>query len=110
MSGSSLAVRRSYCRIVFLTSVSSLFNVNGTKRYDRDNVLWLLLQVARVALMSLKNLVKKGNFGSELVELGFPKIIDNLRLQAWNDEVVMVAANAATERVQVLELISFVKG
>lgn len=43
-------------------------------------------KVARVALMSLKNLVKKGNFGSELVELGFPKVIQNLRLQAWSDE------------------------
>ncbi|CAM6100948.1 unnamed protein product [Calypogeia fissa] len=43
-------------------------------------------KVARVALMSLKNLVKKGSFGSELIALGFPKILQNLRLQAWNDE------------------------
>lgn len=66
-------------------------------------------KVARVALMSIKNLVKKGNFGSELVALGFPKVIQNLRLQAWNDEDLNQALDVleSTLKDNVKELNSF---
>ncbi|BBN17967.1 V-type H+-transporting ATPase subunit H [Marchantia polymorpha subsp. ruderalis] len=53
-------------------------------------------KVVRVALLSLRNLVKKGNFAAELVGLGMPKIIQNLRLQAWSDEDL----NAALDELE----------
>ncbi|KAL3683438.1 hypothetical protein R1sor_001460 [Riccia sorocarpa] len=48
-------------------------------------------KVVRVALLSVRNLVKKGNFAHQLVALGLPKVIQNVRLQAWTDEDLIVA-------------------
>lgn len=37
--------------------------------------------------MAFHNLSNKGNFAAEMVELGMLKVVQILKLQAWNDEV-----------------------
>lgn len=44
-------------------------------------------KVVRVAVLSLKNLLKKGGtLGDSMVELGLPKVVQSLKQQAWTDE------------------------
>jgi len=43
-------------------------------------------KVVRVAVMTFRNLSSKGNFAAEMVDLGMPKVVQSLKLQAWNDE------------------------
>lgn len=38
-------------------------------------------------MMALNNLSGKGNFAAEMVDLGMSKVVQSLKLQAWNDEV-----------------------
>lgn len=37
--------------------------------------------------MTFKNLLPKGTFGAQMVDLGMPQIVQNLKAQAWGDEV-----------------------
>jgi hypothetical protein len=37
--------------------------------------------------MAFRNLSNKGNFAAEMVDLGMLKVVQSLKLQAWNDEV-----------------------
>ncbi|CAM6120518.1 unnamed protein product [Calypogeia fissa] len=57
-------------------------------------------KVTRVALLSLRNLVTKGLFVSELVKLGFLKIIQNTRLQPWTDEDLKEALDVLESAVE----------
>jgi V-type H+-transporting ATPase subunit H len=43
-------------------------------------------KVVRVAVMAFRNLSNKGNFAAEMVDLGMLKVVQSLKLQAWNDE------------------------
>lgn len=43
-------------------------------------------KVVRMAILTIKNLLSKDSFASEMVDLGVPKTVQNLKLQAWSDE------------------------
>lgn len=40
--------------------------------------------------MTLRNLLHKGTFGAQMVDLGLPQIVQNLKAHAWSDEVGVV--------------------
>ena len=40
--------------------------------------------------MTLKNLLPRGTFGAQMVDLGMPQIVQNLKAHAWGDEVRIV--------------------
>ncbi|KAF7132851.1 hypothetical protein RHSIM_Rhsim09G0020400 [Rhododendron simsii] len=46
-------------------------------------------KVVRVAVLTLRNLLPKGTFGSQMVDLGLPQIVQSLKAQAWNDESIV---------------------
>jgi len=37
--------------------------------------------------MTLKNLLPRGTLGAQMVDLGMPQIVQNLKAHAWGDEV-----------------------
>jgi len=37
-------------------------------------------------VLTLRNLLSKGTFGDQMVDLGLPQIVQNLKAQAWSDE------------------------
>lgn len=37
--------------------------------------------------MSFRNLLAKGAFAAQMIDLGLPQIVQNLKAQAWTDEV-----------------------
>ncbi|KAH8481219.1 hypothetical protein H0E87_031255, partial [Populus deltoides] len=43
-------------------------------------------KVVRVVVLTLRNLLSKGTFGDQMVDLGLPQIVQNLKAQAWSDE------------------------
>ncbi len=45
------------------------------------------MQVARVGVLTFCNLSNKPNLAAEMVDLGMLKVVQSLKLQAWNDEV-----------------------
>jgi hypothetical protein len=45
------------------------------------------VQVARVGVLTFCNLSNKPNLAAEMVDLGMLKVVQSLKLQAWNDEV-----------------------
>ncbi|GER55561.1 v-type proton ATPase subunit H [Striga asiatica] len=40
-------------------------------------------KVVRVVILTLKNLLHKGTFGAQMVDLGLPQLVQNLKAQAW---------------------------
>ena len=46
--------------------------------------------VVRVVILTFRNLLPKGTFGAQMVDLGLPHIIHSLKTQAWSDEVRQV--------------------
>nr|VDC84118.1 unnamed protein product [Brassica rapa] len=44
-------------------------------------------KVVRVVILTFRNLLPKGTFGAQMVDLGLPHIIHSLKTQAWSDEV-----------------------
>lgn len=40
-----------------------------------------------MVVLTFKNLLSKGAFGAQMVDLGLPQIVQNLKAQAWSDEV-----------------------
>ncbi len=56
-------------------------------RYYPDRVLSWKVQVARVGVLTFCNLSNKPNLAAEMVDLGMLKVVQSLKLQAWNDEV-----------------------
>jgi hypothetical protein len=49
--------------------------------------LCIKLKVVRVVVMSFRNLLAKGAFAAQMIDLGLPQIVQNLKAQAWTDEV-----------------------
>uniref|UniRef100_A0A803L425 V-type proton ATPase subunit H n=1 Tax=Chenopodium quinoa TaxID=63459 RepID=A0A803L425_CHEQI len=54
-------------------------------------------KVVRVIVMTFKNLLPKGTFGPQMVDLGLPQIVQNLKAQAWGDEDLVEALNQLDE-------------
>jgi len=48
-------------------------------------------KVVRVAVMALSNFSSKPKCAAELVDAGMPKVVQSLKLQAWNDEDLLQA-------------------
>ncbi|TQD80587.1 hypothetical protein C1H46_033839 [Malus baccata] len=46
-------------------------------------------KVVRVVVLTLRNLLSKGTFGAQMVDLGLPQIIQNLKAQAWSEELLV---------------------
>ncbi|KAL2941448.1 V-type proton ATPase subunit H [Bienertia sinuspersici] len=54
-------------------------------------------QRKRVIVMTFKNLLPKGSFGAQMVDLGMPQIVQNLKANAWGDEDLIEALNQLDE-------------
>ncbi|GMN44151.1 hypothetical protein TIFTF001_013344 [Ficus carica] len=54
-------------------------------------------KVVRVVVLTLRNLLSKGTFGAQMVDLGLPQIVQNLKAQAWSDEDLLDALNQLEE-------------
>ncbi|KAF6167413.1 hypothetical protein GIB67_043255 [Kingdonia uniflora] len=54
-------------------------------------------KVVRVVVLTLRNLLPKGTFGAQMVPLGLPQIVQNLKAQAWSDEDLLEALNQLEE-------------
>nr|AFK35511.1 unknown [Lotus japonicus] len=50
-------------------------------------------KVVRVVVSTLKNLLPKGTFGAQMVELQLPQVVQSLKAQAWSDEDLLEALN-----------------
>ncbi|KAF3547902.1 hypothetical protein DY000_02009992 [Brassica cretica] len=48
-------------------------------------------KVVRVVILTFRNLLPKGTFGAQMVDLGLPHIIHSLKTQAWSDEYLLGA-------------------
>ncbi|KAH9706820.1 V-type proton ATPase subunit H [Citrus sinensis] len=48
-------------------------------------------KVVRVVVLILRNLLPKGNFAAQMIDLGLPQVVQSLKAQAWSDEVREVA-------------------
>lgn len=54
-------------------------------------------KVVRVVALTLRNLLSKGTFGAQMVELGLPQVVQSLKAQAWSDEDLLEALNQLEE-------------
>lgn len=54
-------------------------------------------KVVRVVVLTLRNLLPKGTFGAQMVDLGLPQIVQSLKAQAWSDEDLLEALNQLEE-------------
>uniref|UniRef100_A0A2C9VCK6 V-type proton ATPase subunit H n=1 Tax=Manihot esculenta TaxID=3983 RepID=A0A2C9VCK6_MANES len=50
-------------------------------------------KVVRVIVLTFRNLLSKGTFGAQMVDLGLPQIVQSLKAQAWSDEDLLEALN-----------------
>nr|CAB3458251.1 unnamed protein product [Digitaria exilis] len=50
-------------------------------------------KVVRVVVMSFRNLLAKGAFAAQMIDLGLPQVVQNLKAQAWTDEDLLDALN-----------------
>ncbi|KAJ8771308.1 hypothetical protein K2173_026485 [Erythroxylum novogranatense] len=68
-------------------------------------------KVVRVVVLTFKNLLSKGNFGAQMVDLGLPQIVQSLKTQAWSDEDLLEALNQLEDglRDNIKKLSSFDK-
>lgn len=48
-------------------------------------------KVVRVVILTFRNLIAKGTFGAQMIDLGLPQIVQNLKAQAWSDEDLIEA-------------------
>lgn len=54
-------------------------------------------KVVRLIVLTFKNLLSKGSFGAQMVDLGLPQIVQSLKAQAWSDEDLLDALNHLEE-------------
>ncbi|KAL5568282.1 hypothetical protein UlMin_024857 [Ulmus minor] len=54
-------------------------------------------KVVRVVVLTLRNLLSKGTFGVQMVDLGLPQTVQSLKAQAWSDEDLLEALNQLDE-------------
>lgn len=68
-------------------------------------------KVVRVVVLTLKNLLSKGAFGAQMVDLGLLQIVQSLKAQAWSDEDLLEALNQLDEglKANIKKLSSFDK-
>ncbi|XP_058000311.1 V-type proton ATPase subunit H-like [Hevea brasiliensis] len=68
-------------------------------------------KVVRVIVLTFRNLLAKGTFGAQMVDLGLPQIVQSLKAQAWSDEDLLEALNQLEEglRDNIKKLSSFDK-
>ncbi|XP_021620630.1 V-type proton ATPase subunit H isoform X2 [Manihot esculenta] len=66
-------------------------------------------KVVRVIVLAFRNLLSKGTFGAQMVDLGLPQIVQSLKAQAWSDEDLLEALNQLEEglRDNIKKLSSF---
>ncbi|XP_042003335.1 V-type proton ATPase subunit H-like isoform X2 [Salvia splendens] len=50
-------------------------------------------KVVRVVVLTLINLLNKGTFGAQMIDLELPQVVLNLKGQAWSDEDLIEALN-----------------
>ncbi|KAK9191222.1 hypothetical protein WN943_019833 [Citrus x changshan-huyou] len=43
-------------------------------------------KVVRVVVLILRNLLPKGNFAAQMIDLRLPQVVQSLKAQAWSDE------------------------
>ncbi|XP_030538976.2 V-type proton ATPase subunit H-like [Rhodamnia argentea] len=68
-------------------------------------------KVVGVVILTFRNLLPKGTFGAQMVDLGLPQIVQSLKSQAWSDEDLLEALNELEEglRDNIKRLSSFDK-
>ncbi|WCJ27770.1 V-type proton ATPase subunit H [Euphorbia peplus] len=68
-------------------------------------------KVVRVIVLTFRNLLARGTFGAQMVDIGLPQIVQNLKSQAWSDEDLLEALNQLEEglRDNIKKLSSFDK-
>ncbi|KAI3940742.1 hypothetical protein MKW98_030061 [Papaver atlanticum] len=68
-------------------------------------------KVVRVVVLILKNLLAKGRFGSKMVVVGLPQIVQSLKARAWNDEDLLEGLDQLEEGLKdnIKEMSSFDK-
>ncbi|XP_044500594.1 V-type proton ATPase subunit H isoform X1 [Mangifera indica] len=54
-------------------------------------------KVVRVVVLTLRNLLPKGTFAAQMIDLGLPQIVQSLKAQAWSDEDLLEALNQLEE-------------
>ncbi|KAJ0972982.1 hypothetical protein J5N97_020941 [Dioscorea zingiberensis] len=54
-------------------------------------------KVVRVVILTFRNLLSKGAFGAQMVDLGLPQLVQSLKAQAWSDEDLLDALNQLEE-------------
>lgn len=54
-------------------------------------------KVVRVIVMTFKNLLPRGTFGAQMVDLGMLQVVQNLKAHAWGDEDLVEALNQLEE-------------
>ncbi|CAB4271771.1 unnamed protein product [Prunus armeniaca] len=54
-------------------------------------------KVVRVVVLTLRNLLSKGTFGAQMVDLGLPQMVQSLKAQAWSDEDLLEGLNQLEE-------------
>ncbi|XP_076915202.1 V-type proton ATPase subunit H-like [Bidens hawaiensis] len=54
-------------------------------------------KVVRLIVLTFKNLLAKGSFGAQMIDLGLPQIVQSLKAQAWSDEDLLDALNNLEE-------------
>ncbi|MFS8005216.1 putative ATPase, V1 complex, subunit H, armadillo-like helical [Helianthus anomalus] len=54
-------------------------------------------KVVRLIVLTFKNLLSKGSFGAQMVDLGLPQIVQSLKAQAWSDEDLLDALDNLEE-------------
>ncbi|GAY43266.1 hypothetical protein CUMW_073140 [Citrus unshiu] len=54
-------------------------------------------KVVRVVVLILRNLLPKGNFAAQMIDLGLPQVVQSLKAQAWSDEDLLEGLNQLEE-------------
>ncbi|MFS7914862.1 putative ATPase, V1 complex, subunit H, armadillo-like helical, cytochrome b5, heme-binding protein [Helianthus anomalus] len=54
-------------------------------------------KVVRLIVLTFKNLLAKGTFGAQMVDIGLPQVVQSLKAQAWSDEDLLDALNHLDE-------------
>ncbi|CAL1361991.1 unnamed protein product [Linum trigynum] len=68
-------------------------------------------KVVRVVVLTFRNLLSKGTFGAQMVDLGLLQTVQSLKTQAWSDEDLLEALDLLEEglKVNIKKLSSFEK-
>ncbi|XP_006437446.2 V-type proton ATPase subunit H [Citrus clementina] len=70
--------------------------IDVVKSSTKENVRSGFL-VVRVVVLILRNLLPKGNFAAQMIDLGLPQVVQSLKAQAWSDEDLLEGLNQLEE-------------